>query len=57
MPVKKSLSLAVTLLALIGMALMLVIGVSAQDESGSEVQLRRKKPRGSTSRSMPTWSR
>ena len=46
MPVKKVLSLAVTLLALIGMALMLVIGGRAQDGSGLEAQSQGKKVKG-----------
>lgn len=46
MPVKKALSLAVILMALIGVALMLVIGSRAEDASAPEAQLQSKKAKG-----------
>src|SRR5215216_435861 len=46
MSIKKALSLAVTLLALIGMALMIVGGSRAQDGSGLEIQSDGKKVKG-----------
>jgi hypothetical protein len=46
MPVKKALSLAVTALALIWMAFMLVIGSRAQNASGVEAQAQGKKIKG-----------
>jgi hypothetical protein len=46
MPIKKALSLAVTLLALIGGALLLISGGRAQDSSDREVQLQGKKAEG-----------
>jgi len=46
MPVKKALSLTVTLLALIGLALMLAGGGHAQNDSGIEFQPQSKKAKG-----------
>lgn len=46
MPIKKALSLAVTLVALIGMALMLVSGSWAQIDLGLEAQSQEKKVKG-----------
>src|ERR1044072_782009 len=46
MPIKKILSLAVTLLALIGAALMLISGGRAQDNAGREVQAQSIKAKG-----------